>query len=87
MKENFVEEFIWPAVQANAIYEDRYLLGTGRIVLSCIFVIYGPNSIPSEAFDDENIYSYFLKAPFCKFCDSKTLNDNGSTVNTVKSND
>ncbi|XP_061460110.1 argininosuccinate synthase isoform X3 [Rhineura floridana] len=24
----FVEEFIWPAVQANAIYEDRYLLGT-----------------------------------------------------------
>ncbi|NXE09499.1 ASSY synthase, partial [Lophotis ruficrista] len=25
---DFVEEFIWPAVQANAIYEDRYLLGT-----------------------------------------------------------
>lgn len=24
----FVEEFIWPAVQANAVYEDRYLLGT-----------------------------------------------------------
>ncbi|XP_009320459.1 PREDICTED: argininosuccinate synthase [Pygoscelis adeliae] len=24
----FVEEFIWPAVQANALYEDRYLLGT-----------------------------------------------------------
>ncbi|XP_034968943.1 argininosuccinate synthase [Zootoca vivipara] len=24
----FVEEFIWLAVQANAIYEDRYLLGT-----------------------------------------------------------
>ncbi|XP_039201092.1 argininosuccinate synthase [Crotalus tigris] len=24
----FVEEFIWPAVQAGALYEDRYLLGT-----------------------------------------------------------
>ncbi|NWY69606.1 ASSY synthase, partial [Erithacus rubecula] len=24
----FVERFIWPAVQANALYEDRYLLGT-----------------------------------------------------------
>lgn len=24
----FVEKFIWPAVQANALYEDRYLLGT-----------------------------------------------------------
>ncbi|NWY39923.1 ASSY synthase, partial [Sylvia atricapilla] len=24
----FVEHFIWPAVQANALYEDRYLLGT-----------------------------------------------------------
>lgn len=23
-----MEEFIWPAVQANALYEDRYLLGT-----------------------------------------------------------
>ncbi len=27
-KKEFVEEFIWPAVQANAVYEDRYLLGT-----------------------------------------------------------
>ncbi|KAJ6652283.1 hypothetical protein lerEdw1_012769 [Lerista edwardsae] len=24
----FVEEFIWPAVQANGVYEERYLLGT-----------------------------------------------------------
>lgn len=24
----FVQKFIWPAVQANALYEDRYLLGT-----------------------------------------------------------
>lgn len=23
-----MEKFIWPAVQANALYEDRYLLGT-----------------------------------------------------------
>jgi len=29
LKSQFVEEFIWPSVQANAIYEDRYLLGTG----------------------------------------------------------
>ncbi|XP_048369461.1 argininosuccinate synthase isoform X1 [Sphaerodactylus townsendi] len=28
IRQEFVEEFIWPAVQANAIYEDRYLLGT-----------------------------------------------------------
>ena len=28
LKEEFVKEFIFPAVQANAIYEDRYLMGT-----------------------------------------------------------
>uniref|UniRef100_A0A2C9MAH9 Argininosuccinate synthase n=2 Tax=Biomphalaria TaxID=6525 RepID=A0A2C9MAH9_BIOGL len=28
LRKEFVEEFIWPAVQANATYEDRYLLGT-----------------------------------------------------------
>ncbi|NXI56342.1 ASSY synthase, partial [Chloroceryle aenea] len=28
VSKEFVEEFIWPAVQANALYEDRYLLGT-----------------------------------------------------------
>lgn len=28
MRKEFVENYIWPAVQANAIYEDRYLLGT-----------------------------------------------------------
>lgn len=28
VKSEFVEEFIWPAIQANAAYEDRYLLGT-----------------------------------------------------------
>ena len=29
MKEEFVKEFIYPTIQANAIYEDRYLMGTG----------------------------------------------------------
>ncbi|XP_071947870.1 argininosuccinate synthase-like [Antedon mediterranea] len=28
LRKDFVTENIWPAVQANAIYEDRYLLGT-----------------------------------------------------------
>ncbi|CAM4547375.1 unnamed protein product [Leuciscus chuanchicus] len=31
----FVEEFIWPSVQANGVYEDRYLLGTA-IARPCI---------------------------------------------------
>lgn len=30
-----MEDFIWPALQANAIYEDRYLLGTA-IARPCI---------------------------------------------------
>eukprot|EP00795_Rhopilema_esculentum_P010483 gene10483-19194_t len=30
LKSEFVEEFIFPTVQANAIYEDRYLMGTGK---------------------------------------------------------
>ena len=28
LRKEFVSEFIWPAIQANAKYEDRYLLGT-----------------------------------------------------------
>lgn len=28
LRTEFVEDFILPAVQANAVYEDRYLLGT-----------------------------------------------------------
>ncbi|KAK7094872.1 argininosuccinate synthase-like [Littorina saxatilis] len=28
LRKEFVNEFIWPAIQANAKYEDRYLLGT-----------------------------------------------------------
>uniref|UniRef100_A0A4X1TC70 Argininosuccinate synthase n=1 Tax=Sus scrofa TaxID=9823 RepID=A0A4X1TC70_PIG len=28
VSKEFVEEFIWPAIQSSAMYEDRYLLGT-----------------------------------------------------------
>lgn len=28
ISKEFVEEFIWPAIQSSALYEDRYLLGT-----------------------------------------------------------
>jgi len=28
LKEEFVNDFVWPALRANAIYESRYLLGT-----------------------------------------------------------
>lgn len=31
LKKEFVTEFIYPTVQANAIYEDRYLMGTGKV--------------------------------------------------------
>ena len=34
LREEFVKEFIFPAVKANAIYEDRYLMGTGNTVFS-----------------------------------------------------
>ncbi|XP_056146941.1 argininosuccinate synthase [Lampris incognitus] len=35
LRAEFVEEFIWPSIQANGIYEDRYLLGTS-IARPCI---------------------------------------------------
>ncbi|XP_035245948.1 argininosuccinate synthase [Anguilla anguilla] len=35
LRAEFVEEYIWPSVQASAIYEDRYLLGTS-IARPCI---------------------------------------------------
>uniref|UniRef100_A0A8C2ZDI1 Argininosuccinate synthase n=2 Tax=Cyclopterus lumpus TaxID=8103 RepID=A0A8C2ZDI1_CYCLU len=35
LRSEFVEDFIWPSVQANAVYEDRYLLGTA-IARPCI---------------------------------------------------
>ncbi|KAE8284992.1 Argininosuccinate synthase [Larimichthys crocea] len=35
LRAEFVADFIWPAVQANAIYEDRYLLGTS-VARPCI---------------------------------------------------
>ena len=37
LREEFVKEFIFPAVKANAIYEDRYLMGTGNTVLVLIY--------------------------------------------------
>ncbi|XP_031133860.1 argininosuccinate synthase isoform X2 [Sander lucioperca] len=35
LRSEFVEDFIWPTVQANAVYEDRYLLGTA-VARPCI---------------------------------------------------
>ncbi|KAM4533094.1 argininosuccinate synthase isoform 1-T1 [Fundulus diaphanus] len=35
LRRDFVEDFIWPSLQANAVYEDRYLLGTA-IARPCI---------------------------------------------------
>ncbi|XP_075942867.1 argininosuccinate synthase isoform X1 [Anarhichas minor] len=35
LRSEFVEDFIWPAVQANAVYEERYLLGTA-VARPCI---------------------------------------------------
>ncbi|KAI8518723.1 Adenylosuccinate synthetase [Branchiostoma belcheri] len=35
LKKQFVDEYIWPAVRANAIYEDRYLMGTA-VARPCI---------------------------------------------------
>uniref|UniRef100_A0A8C6PJG5 Argininosuccinate synthase n=1 Tax=Nothobranchius furzeri TaxID=105023 RepID=A0A8C6PJG5_NOTFU len=35
LRSEFVEDFIWPSVQANAVYEDRYLMGTA-IARPCI---------------------------------------------------
>jgi len=35
LRQSFVEDFIWPTVQANSVYEDRYLLGTA-IARPCI---------------------------------------------------
>lgn len=28
VRHEFVTEFVWPGIQANVTYEDRYLLGT-----------------------------------------------------------
>ena len=28
VRKEFVEEFIWPSIQANGLYEDRYPMGT-----------------------------------------------------------
>ena len=35
MRHEFITDFVWPSVEANLIYEDRYLLGTA-IARPCI---------------------------------------------------
>lgn len=37
VKQNFVEHYIWPAIQMGLIYEERYLLGTS-LARPCISV-------------------------------------------------
>lgn len=41
-REEYIREYIWPAVKANAVYEDRYLLGTStaRPLIGKILVEY-----------------------------------------------
>ena len=42
VKKEYVEEYIWPALKANAIYEDKYLLGTStaRPLIAKVLVDY-----------------------------------------------
>ena len=41
LKDQFVKEFVYPTIQANAIYEDRYLMGTGKFFFSyCLRVLH-----------------------------------------------
>lgn len=37
VREQFVNEYVWPAIQAGLIYESRYLLGTS-LARPCISV-------------------------------------------------
>ena len=41
-REEYITDYIWPAVKANAVYEDRYLLGTStaRPLIGKILVEY-----------------------------------------------
>jgi argininosuccinate synthase len=42
VKKEYVEEYIWPALKANAVYEDKYLLGTStaRPLIAKVLVEY-----------------------------------------------
>lgn len=74
VRAEFVEDFIWPALQANAIYEDRYLLGTA-IARPCIarklveiavregaqFVSHGATGKVKELQDIQRCPSYSLR--------------------------
>ena len=41
-RQEYIEEYIWPAVKANCVYEDKYLLGTStaRPLIGKILVEY-----------------------------------------------
>ena len=45
VKKEYVEEFIWPALKAGAVYEDKYLFGTStaRALLAKVLVEYARN--------------------------------------------
>ncbi|MDR2404397.1 MAG: argininosuccinate synthase [Spirochaetaceae bacterium] len=42
VKEEYVEDYVWPALKANALYEDKYLLGTStaRPLIAKVLVEY-----------------------------------------------
>ncbi len=42
VKKEYVEDFVWPALKANAVYEDKYLLGTStaRPLIAKVLVDY-----------------------------------------------
>ena len=37
LQREFVTEFVWPAIQSNALYEDRYQMGTGMLSMKETF--------------------------------------------------
>lgn len=50
LREEFVKEFIFPAVQANAIYEDRYLMGTGRCYIYFLLGVISNKNLQTMTF-------------------------------------
>ena len=50
LREEFVKEFIFPAVQANAIYEDRYLMGTGRCFIYFLLGVISNKNLQTMTF-------------------------------------
>lgn len=81
-----MEDFIWPSVQANAVYEDRYLMGTA-IARPCIarrqveiarkegaqFVSHGATGKVSPAHNN-NLQSYRNpKISLCFVCEKQMV--------------